>query len=55
MRVFSVWGKRRAAAAGALFLTMLLLLLGAPLFKKTRVQKTAASARSAAGLFRCIR
>lgn len=45
MRVFSVWGKRRAAAAGALFLTMLLLLLGAPLFKKTRVQKTAASAR----------
>lgn len=45
MRVFSVWGKRRAAAAGALFLTMLLLLLGAPLLKKTKVQKAAASAR----------
>lgn len=45
MRVFSVWSKRRAAAAGAFFLIMLLLLLGTPLFKKAKVQKTAASAR----------
>lgn len=45
MRFFSVWGKRRAAAASALFLTILLVLLGAPLLKKTKVQKAAASVR----------
>jgi len=45
MRIFSVWGKRRAATAGALFLTILLVLLGTPLLKKAQAQKTAASAR----------